>query len=201
MLWSRIKKSRILDIARKTFGPAWASARSKYKKPDLAQAMEEAFAAGERPVGIGKSEHAAALAWILPGFAAFDSGGPDADGAQAAEPPADGAHASADAKADPVPGGTDAAEAPAHDKGKGAPVHAEAEAGAEPVNGDGAPEEAPAEPAIAQAIDAINRVPTADGGPRAIVQIVGPVNGSDDPPPAGTGDEMPEVPEFLRGVH
>ena len=193
MLWSRINKSRILDIARETFGPAWTSARSKYKKPDLATAMEEAFAAGERPVGLGKTEHAAALSWTLPGFAAFDSGGPDGACAQAeaAEPPADGVHASADAKADPVPGAN----------GHGAPVHGEAEAGAERADGDGAPEEVAAEPGIAGAIDAMNRVPTADGGPFGVERTVGLVNGSGDPPPAGTGDDMPEVPAFLRRVH
>ena len=69
------------------------------------------------------------------------------------------------------------------------------------MNGDGASEEVPAEPSIAEVIDAMNRAPTADGGPRVIVQTVGPVNGSDDPPPAGAGGDMPEVPEFLRRVH
>ena len=75
MLWSRIRKDRILDVARQTLGTAWASARSKYKKADLAKAMEEAFAAGTPPVGIGATAHAAALAWTMPGFAAFDAGG------------------------------------------------------------------------------------------------------------------------------
>ena len=74
-LWSRIKKSRILDIARETLGAAWASTRSKYKKADLAKSMEDAFAAGTPPVGIGPTMHAAALAWTMPGFAAFDTGG------------------------------------------------------------------------------------------------------------------------------
>ncbi len=203
MLWSRIRKDRILDIARETFGAAWASARSKYKKADLARAMEDAFASGTPPVGLGKDAHAAALAWTMPGFAAFDSGGADVDGpeADAAEPPADGAQRSGDAEADPVPGDTGATEAAADGNGHGAPHHGEAEAGAEPVNGDGASEEVPAEPSIAEVIDAMNRVPTADGGPRVIVQNVGPVNGSDDPPPAGAGGDMPEVPEFLRRVH
>ena len=79
MLWSRVRKDRILDVARQTLGTAWASARSKYKKPDLAKAMEEAFAAGTPPVGIGATAHAAALAWTMPGFAAFDAGGADED--------------------------------------------------------------------------------------------------------------------------
>ena len=68
MLWSRINKGRILDIARETLGSAWASARAKNKKPALARAMEEAFAAGSPPVGITADAHAAALAWTPPGF-------------------------------------------------------------------------------------------------------------------------------------
>ena len=244
MLWSRIKKSRILDIARETFGAAWASARAKYKKPDLAKAMEDAFAAGAPPVGLGATAHAAALAWIMPGFAAFDTGAspePDA-GAQpaAGDAPATTADASGDATADRAPAHMPrttsvvesidslavaerlaaaradanapngdcesvtapdsgdagaAAHAPANGNGHGAPEHVEGEGGAEPVNGDGASEEVPAEPSIADAIDAMNAVPTADGGPRVIVQHVGPVNGRAD------GDDPLEIPEFLRRVH
>ncbi len=74
MLWSRINKARILDIARETLGPAWASARAKSKKPAIAKAMEEAFAAGNPPLGVTADAHAAALAWTPPGFAAFDAG-------------------------------------------------------------------------------------------------------------------------------
>ena len=101
MLWSRITKSRILDIARETLGAAWASTRAKYKKADLASSMEAAFAAGPPPVGLSATAHVAALAWTMPGFAAFDAGGaeeaPDAGDGQAAEPrdecPANGADA------------------------------------------------------------------------------------------------------------
>ena len=71
MLWSRINKHRILDIARSVLSPAWASARSKNKKPDLAKAMEQAFAAGDPPLGLSADMHAAALAWVPPEFAAF----------------------------------------------------------------------------------------------------------------------------------
>ena len=90
MLWSRINKGRILDIARETLGPAWASARAKNKKPALAKAMEEAFAAGSPPLGVAADAHAAALAWTPPGFKAFDAGsaGVEGDGAGTA-PPAD----------------------------------------------------------------------------------------------------------------
>ena len=90
MLWSRINKGRILDIAREALGPAWASARAKNKKPALAKAMEEAFAAGSPPLGVAADAHAAALAWTPPGFKAFDAGstGVEGDGAGTA-PPAD----------------------------------------------------------------------------------------------------------------
>ena len=73
MLWSRIRKDRILTIARATLGPVWASSRSKFKKVDLARAMEEAFAA-DPPAGLNPSARAAALAWTPPGFAPFDTG-------------------------------------------------------------------------------------------------------------------------------
>ena len=88
MLWSRIAKGRILEIARSVLSPAWASARSKNKKPDLAKAMEQAFAAGDPPLGLSAEMHAAALGWVPPGFAAFDTGRVDdeADDAVTAAP-------------------------------------------------------------------------------------------------------------------
>ena len=91
MLWSRINKGRILDIARSVLSPAWASDRSKNKKPDLAKAMEEAFAAGDPPLGLHADDHAAALAWLPPGFAAFDTGRveDEPEDAAAAEPAAE----------------------------------------------------------------------------------------------------------------
>ena len=71
------------------------------------------------------------------------------------------------------------------------------------MNGQGGGEDRPADPSAADAIDAMNRVPTADGGPRVIVQTVGPVNGHEIPPPAdtGTGADPLDIPEFLRRVH
>ena len=242
MLWSRITKSRILDVARETFGAAWAAARSKYKKPDLAKAMEAAFTAGDRPVGMGKAEHAAALAWTMPGFAAFDAGGaekPDAGTEPVTSDPAeDTPGVSADATdvpaaedrprtpsvvesiespaaaaqraaalaaaasngngasaAAPEPGDAEAPDGPAGGNGHAAPVHPEGEAGPEPANAGGGGEDRPAEPTVSDAIDAMNAVPTADGGPRVVVQAVGPVNGAE------TGDEALDIPEFLRRVH
>ena len=239
MLWSRIRKDRILDIARQTLGTTWASARSKYKKADLAKAMEEAFAAGTPPVGIGATAHAAALAWTMPGFAAFDTGGADDDAAAEAAPAEKPADASGDAKAGPAdkphdtslaesietpapgtgpeqdaaalpdatsdgtgeaapavePGSGEATEAPANGNGRDASTGAEGEAGPETVTGGGGGEDSPADPSVADAIGAMNAVPTADGGPRVIVQTVGPVNGQEP------GDDPLEIPEFLRRVH
>jgi len=129
MLWSRIKKSRILDIARATLGAPWASTRSKYKKADLASSMETAFAAGPPPVGLGATAHAAALAWTMPGFAAFDAGG-------AEEAPATGA---APETVDPAPDAGDGQaaelrdECPANGAGADTPRGAVADPG--PVNG------------------------------------------------------------------
>ena len=189
MLWSRIRKDRILDAARETFGAAWASARSKYKKADLARAMEDAFASGTPPVGLGATAHAAALAWTMPGFAAFDAGGADADTATQAAPaakPAQTPDASGDATAgtaDPEADGARAPQGSAEGNGHEASTVAEGEGGPEPVNGEGGGEDGPADPSLA------------DGGPRVIVQTVGPVNGE-----APDSDPL-DIPEFLRRVH
>ncbi|MCY3671054.1 MAG: hypothetical protein OXH14_08220, partial [Alphaproteobacteria bacterium] len=200
MLWSRIAKARILDIARTVFGIAWASARAKTRKPVLAEAMEAAFAAGDRPVSLSAGMHAAALAWTPPGFAAFDTGriGDEADGApaesaavtdtaeagdtaapEAPEPAADTGPASMDAPpardgnghaapAEPEP------PAPESEAGDAAAGDASEAADADAATGGTAvPED------LAAAVDAANRVPTADGGPRVVVAHVGPGTCSD----------------------
>ena len=259
MLWSRIAKARILDIARTVFGIAWASARAKSRKPVLAEAMEAAFAAGDRPVSLSAGMHAAALAWTPPGFVAFDTGriGDGADGAEAPEPAADtagtvdkpadpprrtsvvesiespdvaarrakalaaranGAGRSAEAEpAEPAaetgtvaaapdgngratetapetePSEDDGPEA-GNDAAASAPEPDEAAAAPDTGANGGEPEDGQPEPSIADAIDAMNAVPTADGGPRVIVHGVGAANGHDAPP-----DPM-DIPEFLRRV-
>ena len=172
MFWSRIRKDRILAVARATLGPVWASARAKYKKADLARAMEEAFAA-DPPAGLKPRAHAAALAWTPPGFAPFDSGSME----EAAEddPPAE----------ETGPEGVDE-EASGADGGN-APSDAESDPSAEDTAGGDA--QAPTE--LARAVDALNAVPTADGGPRVIVQGIDTVNGQ--------GGEGVDLPEFLRG--
>ena len=188
MLWSRIARARILDIARTVFGISWASARSKTKKAALADAMETAFAAGDVPVGLSAGMHAAALAWTPPGFAAFDTGrsGDEADDAAAETQPAPDtaeADSSAESEGGAAPEATpteETDEATAGDEGNGHPTPAEPEAGqAEARPGD----------------------PSAEA--TAAADVAG--SNSDMPPvPANGHDPAPdpmEIPEFLRRVH
>ena len=141
MLWSRIAKARVLDVARTVFGLTWASARSKYKKPALADAMEAAFAAGDPPTGVSAAMHARALAWVPPGFAAFDTGQAVEDG-NAGDAAAEAAGTDPDGPAE-----TQGAVEPAANSGT-ATVEAASDGigAAGPVNGHGAhpdPEEIP----------------------------------------------------------
>ena len=191
MLWSRIAKARILDIARMVIGISWASARSKTKKAALANAMETAFAAGETPVGLSAGMHAAALAWTPPGFAAFDTGriGEEADDDAQAE-----THPAPDAAEPEVSGNpdADAAEAAAAEP---ASETAEATAGndrAAPVEAEAARTEAEADSPGAEPVDATAAADIADsdGGMPPV-----PMNGHDPAP-----DPL-EIPEFLRRVH
>ena len=82
LLWSRLRKDRILAIARETLGEAWAQAEAKQKKAAIAKAMQEAFAHGDGvPAGVTAEGRAAAIAWTPPGFRAFDTGTVDDSGA------------------------------------------------------------------------------------------------------------------------
>ena len=179
LLWSRLRKDRILAIARETLGAAWAAARSKYKKADLARAMEEAFAAGKPPVGIGADEHAAALAWTPPGFAPFDAGG-DIDDAKP-----ECADVDAPAEAGTVASSNIADTGSGHAAGNGRDTQAGADgkAAETPANGNG--RDSSADPSASEAMDATNGADD-DGGPPA-------VNGE-------TAGEAADVPEFLRQV-
>ncbi len=202
MLWSRIAKNRILDIARTVFGIAWASARAKTRKPVLAEAMETAFAAGATPAGLSAGMHAAALAWTPPGFRAFDTGriGDVVDHAAVeAQPAPDAVEASAESEPGEPTVDTAAGQEGAPPAGNG---HA-AEAAPEPEpsqgngahTGNGAAETVDsgpgAEPGDAAEADPD---PTLAGGPDGIA-ATGPVNGH--APPADPAD----IPEFLRRVH
>ena len=93
LLWSRLRKDRILAIALETLGEAWAQAEAKHKKADIAKAMQDAFAhGGDVPAGVTAEGRAAAIAWTPPGFRAFDtsavddSASADDEGTTAPEP-------------------------------------------------------------------------------------------------------------------
>ena len=184
MLWSRINKGRILDIARTVFGVAWAAARSKYKKPALAEAMETAFAAGDRPVGIGADAHAAALAWMPPGFAAFDTGGVDGNAGGAAS-----GDAASTVEGESAPAGTGdvPTDPPAAQGAIDRPATTPADLQPTGSDGNGSETEAVAAPADGEAGSDI-------AGPDGIAPPA-PVNGHDPAP-----DPM-AIPEFLRRVH
>ena len=75
LLWSRLRKDRILAVARETLGETWAQAEAKQKKAEIAKTMQEAFAHGDGiPAGVTADGRAAAIAWTPPGFRAFDTG-------------------------------------------------------------------------------------------------------------------------------
>ena len=116
LFWSRLRKDRMLAVARDTLGVEWASAHRKDKKATVAAAMESAFAAGgDVPVGVTAKGRAAALAWAPPGFHAFDRGRIDDDEEGATE--ADPANGTDDAEsADTTPPEADpaTADAPQH---------------------------------------------------------------------------------------
>ena len=86
LLWSRLRKDRILAIARQTLGETWAQAEAKQKKAEIAKAIQDAFAHGDDvPAGVTAEGRAAAIAWTPPGFRAFDTGTVD-DGGAADDP-------------------------------------------------------------------------------------------------------------------
>ena len=225
MLWSRINKSRILKIARAVLSPSWATARSKNRKPVLAEAMEAAFAAGDPPVGVSPAMHAAALAWVPPGFAAFDTGGAgdEADSAKTAqsaaapEPAGPAANIGAGQQdALPAANGHAIEAAPEPEPADPAADTAAGQQDAPPAGNDHAPEAVPEpEPANGAVAHAGNgAAEPVDPGPDAGrgdsgeadpdpaiaggpdgIAASGPVNGH-----AAHPDPM-EIPEFLRRVH
>ena len=212
MLWSRINKGRILDIARSVLSPAWASARSKNKKPDLAKAMEQAFAAGDPPLGLSADMHAAALAWVPPGFAAFDTGRVDdeADDTVTAEPEQGADATGPEPVAEAETGGTPTDGAPTASAVESVDPPVEAErVGAQPApaNGEGSANDH-AEPAVSETAPA----PVNDGDHGGDAGTINAPMAEDAPgmtdalPPAHINgrDAAPdplEIPEFLRRVH
>ena len=82
LLWSRLRKDRILAIARETLGETWPQAEAKQTKADIAKAMQDAFAHGDGiPAGVTAEGRASAIAWTPPGFRAFDTVAVDGSGA------------------------------------------------------------------------------------------------------------------------
>ena len=215
MFWSRLRKDRMLAIARDTLGVEWASAHRKDKKATLAAAMESAFAAGDVPVGVTAEGRAAALAWAPPGFHAFDrdriddgeDGTAEADLAPA-DPPATGTPEQT--ATDPANGIGDSAEAPSPDADPApydAPQHTSV---VESIDSPAVAERLAIARARQDDVDVLNAVPTADGGPRAIVRTEGldgdgngevPPDADPPPPPVrGNGHDSGglEIPAFLR---
>ena len=228
MFWSRVRKDRMLDVARETLGLEWAHTHRKDKKAALATAMETAFAKGDRvPLGVSKDGHAAALAWAPPGFGAFDTG---ADTSPSGQP--EGA-ASGETAREPAPEAVD--DVPAGDSPPvdAAQTAATGDTAADPSGGaaDPAPADAPRRTSVVESIvspgvaereslararreeiDAMNAVPTADGGPRVIIRTAGadgdetgqnaPEAGPPMPPAPGNGRDTEsdalEIPAFLR---
>ena len=220
MFWSRIRKDRLLAVARQTLGVEWAHSHRKDKKATLATAMETAFAAGDGvPLGVTKEGRTAALAWVPPGFHAFDRGRVD-DGEADTSPSGQAeSAASGQTATEPAPATVDGVPTEDSSPVDATPTSA-GDAETEPSGGTaddasaGVTSSAPADPApadpsrrtsvtdsivspgvaeresLARArrdeIDAMNAVPTADGGPRVIVHTVGP---DDD----GTGDHTPDA--------
>ena len=176
MFWSRITKSKLLEIGRSVLGADWAAAHGKEKKAVLAASMERAFGAGDDlPPSVTPEGRAAALAWVPPGFAAFDRAGVEDDSDTPKDPVA----------AQPSPAHTTAEKAgAASDPAPATPPSADPETAA--------PEEGTSPPRFVVDGDAlesgnVEQVPLPEA-PDASV----PVNGH-----AAASDAM-EIPEFLR---
>ena len=223
LFWSRLRKDRMLAVAREVLGVEWTHTHRKDKKATLASAMETAFAKSDGvPLGVTKEGHAAALAWAPPGFAAFDTGRID-DGEDAAAatstPPADQTQADTrgEPATEPANGTDDAASAEAPPAAPSAPTETPRRTSVVESIESPATAERRAEALGGQdAIDAMNAVPVAGGGPRVIVNTVGldedeAGNESPDadppgPPVPGNGHESVhdvggdalDIPAFLR---
>ena len=171
LLWARITKARILDVARATLGDAWAAARSKLKKAEIGEAMQIAFdPRAEAPGDVTPEGRAAALAWTPPGFRAFDTGRSAEEEAPAGDAAPEAGQEDA-AETDPAPHTVD--------------EDAAEPSGEAPANGDrNGAGEAPADPGPVNGVEAI-RVSLDAGG---------------DLVAAPEPDGADALPAFLRGV-
>ena len=195
LLWSRLRKDRILAIARETLGETWAQAEAKQKKAEIAKAMQDAFAHGDDvPAGVTAEGRAAAIAWTPPGFRAFDTGTVDDEGAAsdeattapepqpvAANTPVDDA---AEGSGDDADGGADPSGADSDTSQSGDP-----EAGAPADNvADPAPAEAqqPMNAHVHSVVESIDAPAVAD---RRAAALASAVNADAAPPVAASAPE------------
>ena len=199
LFWKRVVKNRILAIARQTLGEAWAQAHARFKKAELADAMEEAFAAGDGvPSGVTAEARMVALAWTPPGFRAFDDAGLDTEDRVGTA----GDHADADAAlSETCDDEAAASDAAAQDTPRVSP--AGEPDGETPVTVASGPKE-PVSPSGAEGTparcgpDAI-RITIANGGRDVSVEdeqpfAVPPGNGRAN----GDAGDLLEIPAFLR---
>ena len=223
LFWSRIRKDRILAVAREVLGVEWAHGHRKDKKAVLSTAMDTAFEKSDGvPLGVTKEGHAAALAWAPPGFQAFDRGRID-DGEDAAAgtetPPADEAQADApeDTATEPANGAADDASTEAPPPADTAPKEKSRRTSVvESIESPAVAEGRAEALSMQKQIDAMNAVPTAGGGPRVIINTVGieedetgdsskdadppvpPVPGNGHDTVCDGGGDGLEIPAFLR---
>ena len=195
LLWSRLRKDRILAVARETLGETWAQAEAKQKKAEIAKAMQDAFAHGDDvPAGVTAEGRAAAIAWTPPGFRAFDTGTADDEGAvsdegiTAPEPqPAVADTPLGDAPeddGDDADGGADPSSADSDTSQSGDP-----EAGAPADNvADPAPAEAPRpmNARVNSVVESINAPAVAE---RRATALASAVNADTTPPVAASAPE------------
>ena len=196
LLWSRLRKDRILAVARETLGETWAQAESKQKKAHIAKAMQDAFAHGDGvPAGVTAEGRAAAIAWTPPGFRAFDTatvdyeGAADDEGTAVPEPqptvadtPLGGAPAD---DVDVADGGADSSGVEAETSQAGDPeTNAPADNVADPAQADA---QQPMNARVQSVVESIDAPAVAD---RRAAALASAVNADAAPPVAGDHDAM-----------
>ena len=212
LVWMRIPKARIFDVARATLGDAWTAARAKLRKAEIAEAMEAAFdPRAEAPGDVTPEGRAAALAWTPPGFRAFDTGRARQEEALAGNAALE-ADPEATVETGPAPDAGDEGAAEPHDESpaNGADAESAAASGGPQHDGSDGCDRA-ARPANGTACLHGNGAGHSDGHDAGeALADPGPVNGVEairlGLEAAGYGGAAPEpdgadaLPAFLRGV-
>ena len=181
LFWSRITKAHILAIAREYLGDAWAHQHAAFKKGDLAEAMENAFAA--TPEGIPAEATNAARAWVHPGFRPHDQ----YTVPTATDDPTDTAATAEDNTASNVD------PAPLDDTEEDPPTGNAIENTANDIPGDSATK-------TPTPLDILNSVPMADGGDRVVIINIPETRVDDTDTPArdnGNGQDKSNTPLAL----